>query len=530
MANYLLKNGMIIDGSGREGYQADVLIEDGRIAQIGEIRPGNETVIYDCTGLYVTPGFIDCHSHSDMVVLEEFSAFNVLEQGITTEITGHCGTSILPFLDGDAWCGDVQMPPEHKSNILRKGAGAKAVMKEIEAIELPTNIALFIGHGNVRIKVMGYAPEDPSPEQLEQMKSLIRDGMDQGAFGLSAGLFYPPGSNANEEELISLCKVVSEYKGYYTTHIRNESRLVTKSVLEALKTGKNADVPVVISHHKVEGKENKGKSAETLRLIDIAVAGGQIVGMDQYPYDGSSTGLVSALPPGYATNGMSGVLKHLQNAETRREIAQELKTDSDAFENLIHGCGSFDAILVQCGFTRQYNGMSLQQVADDMKKDPYDAMFDLILENQGEVGAIFIDVNDWDIENIMKHPLTMAGVDGAQMKLRGEMAHPRCIGTFPKIIGMYCRDKKLMPLESCIRKLTGLPAEFYGLDNKGLIREGRDADLVVFDYHSIAGNADYSHSTAANTGIRYVFVNGEPAVKDGTITGIKNGRLLRRGG
>lgn len=525
MSKYLLKNGTIFDGSGSKKFRADVLIQDGLIAKIGTVSDEDSDEIFDCEGLCIAPGFIDCHSHSDQVVLMEYSAFNVLEQGITTEVTGNCGISLLPYIDDAAFSGESL--PKYKDTIHAQKSCAESVMRALETAPMPTNMAIFIGHGNLRFQVMGYSSQRPTENQLDEMRALLRDGMSQGAYGLSSGLIYPPGCYAQEEELTALCQTVAEFGGYYTSHIRSEGKRMVEGVEEAIRIGEASGVPVEISHHKVMGNYT-GKSVVSIKLIEETNAKGQRVGLDQYPFNGGATDLISALPPKYSAKGPAGVFEALADADIRRQITAELKQESDEFENLIYACGSFDNVLISASHTKRYDGMSLRQAADMMGKEPYDAMYDLLLENRGEVSAIFIHISEWDLENIMRYPGTMGGVDGVQMALRGESAHPRLFATFPKIIGTYCREKKLMTLESCIHRLTGLPAEFFGIKHKGLLREGMDADIVVFDYSTLAGNADYAHPAAANTGLLHVFVNGEPAVRDGIVTGIKNGRLLRK--
>ncbi len=529
MSKYILKNGTIVDGTGMAKYQADLLIEGNIITKIGEVRDAvsleEGVVIFDCSGLTISPGFIDCHSHSDAEILQEFSAFNLLEQGITTEIAGHCGVFPAPF-KGSTMRNLEMMLPKHKENILKNGGNYEAFFKEIESIDVPLNFATYIGHGTIRESVMGFSDAIPTEEELQEMKELVREGMKAGALGLSTGLVYPTGCYSKEEEIIELCKVVGEFGGYYSTHMRSESSKVVESVEETIRIAEAAGIPAVISHHKIGGKSNAGKSIETLKLIDEANNRGLTIRLDQYPYDGGATALISSIPPKYATNGPEGLLEHLRNPETRAKIKEEVSKESTEYENLIYGSG-FDGIIVVLPMTPQYNGMSVLDIANQLGKDPCETLFDLLLENEGGGLAIYIMISDWDLENIIKHPLTMGGVDGNIMNQRGELTHPRIVATFPKIIGKYCRDKGFMTLEECIRKQTGLPAEFYNLNNKGILKEGNDADMVVFDFKTIAGNANYANSTAANTGIVYVFVNGKLSVKNGTITGIKNGKIIR---
>jgi N-acyl-D-amino-acid deacylase len=530
MIKYLLKSGIIIDGTGAPQYLGDILINGGKISEIGDNLVDPEAIVIDCNGLCISPGFIDCHSHSDMTVLFQFNAFNILEQGITTEVSGHCGISIAPIIEEDVYDLENVEALKHWLSIKEKGNSISTVFDEINAMELPTNMAFFLGHGAIRRSVMNYSSEKPTYEQLEKMKMLVREGMSWGAIGLSSGLIYPPGSFSDEQEMIELCHVVSEYKGIYASHMRSESDGLLQSMEETIRVGDAACVPILISHHKVAGKHNRGKSVKSLALIDEGRSNGLHIGLDQYPYNGGATALIRSIPPHYSTAGKKGILEHLRNAQTRKKIEMELSQASDQFENLIYLSGGLSDIIVSCEKTKLYNFMTIGEISKIQKKNEFDTMFDLLLENEGDVEAIYPLICDWDIDNIMKHPLVMGGVDGAHMNQRGEKTHPRQMGTFPKIIGTYCRDKKLFTIEECIRKLTGLPAEFFGFTQKGLVRVDMDADLVVFDFSTIEGCADYISSNAPNCGIRYVFVNGSLAVKNGTITGVKNGQVIRKHG
>ena len=527
MYDFLIIGGTVVDGTGAERITADVGIKDGKIAAIGTLKGEAAKETIDATGKIVAPGFIDYHSHSDLTILMRFGAQNMLEQGITTEVAGHCGHSISPLIPPDFAAIQSKIAPDAQERLDKTDGSTKAVMAEIERQLLPTNFAYYLGHGAIRGKVMGYEDRKPTADEMAKMKEYICEGMEAGAMGFSTGLIYPPGSYSDTEELIELCKVVAEYGGHYTTHMRSEGNKVVQSVEEALRIGKECNVPVIISHKKIFGKHNEKKSEQTLALAEQARKTGQKVYFDQYPYDGGATSLFSGLPPSYASQGIDRLAENLKDKKVRAELAELLSKDSNDFENLIFLSTPDGVIVSGIEAEPELNGMTLAEIARQKNNDVYETLFDLLIENR-ELMAIFRMINPWDIDNIMKSPYTMGGTDAAQYP-REEMkkTHPRFIGTFPKIIGQYCREKGLFSLEECIRKLTLLPAQVAGFTQKGQLAQGKDADIVVFDYDKIDGKSTYGN-IVPNDGIDYVFVNGVLAVKDGVCTGNNGGTLLRR--
>lgn len=528
MYDLLLKNGSVVDGSGQKAFMADVAVKDGKIVKVAPQIEGEAVEVIDARGLTVSPGFIDWHSHSDLSVLMGWDAPNILLQGVTFEIAGHCGVSVTPLPRGGEK-GDFGSTPERAESIQGKGGTFKAFAEELDAMALPTNFATFIGHGNLRANAMGYDNRVPTGAEMEAMKAALREAMDNGAMGFSTGLIYPPGSYSKPAELEELAMVLGDYDGaMYTSHMRSEGDRVVESVKETLEVGRKAGVPVVISHHKVAGRHNKGKSVETLRLMHEARESGQTVYLDQYPYDGGGTSLMAALPPKYASQGPQALLEKLKDPAIRAEITELLKKPGEDFENLIYG-STMDGVILFTDVKPEVNGVYLSEYARQQGKDPYEAMYDLMLEVNGQIGAIYRMISVWDMENILKDKWTMAGIDGAQEN-KVENGHPRGNATYPKLIGTMCRDKGMYALEECIHRFTGLAAMASGFEEKGLIREGCDADIVVFDFNTISGKADYGTADAPNEGIEYVFVNGVKAAEKGQITGEKGGKFLRRPG
>ncbi len=531
MFELLIKNGTVVDGTGAPRFKADVAISGGKIAKVASsINADEAEKVVDAAGLIVAPGFIDWHSHSDISVLMNYDAGNILEQGITLEIAGHCGVSVTPVAEGKVANIGIGAKEGSIERIRDAGGGFDAFVTEMKSLELPTNIACFVGHGNIRAKVMGYDDRDPSENELDAMRKLMRAEMDAGALGMSSGLIYPPGSYSKPRELIELAKVTAEYPGaIYASHMRNEGDRVVESVIETITLGEQAGIPVVISHHKIAGQHNKGKSVETLRLIGEANARGQKVYLDAYPYDGGSTSLMSSLPPKYATDGQAALVEKLKDPTVRAEITELLKKPGEDFENLIYGSG-LDRVIVSSKNKPEINGKTLLELANEAGRDPYENMYDLMIETGGQIGAIYRMICEWDMENILKYPETMAGIDGSQSEKRSPFGHPRGGATFTRLLGTFCREKGFYTLENCIHRFTGKAAAAVGFPNKGLIAEGIDADIVVFNADTVAGPAKYGQADLPNEGIEYVFVNGVKAVEQGVITRAKGGKVLLRGG
>lgn len=530
MYDLILKGGTVVDGTGNPRFTADVAVKDGVIVKVGDVT-GEASEIIDATGLIVSSGFIDWHSHSDLAVLADLDAFNIIEQGITTEISGHCGVSVAPYSDVPGNAVNAFTKPEQAERMAQQGGSFRSFLDELKRQELPTNMAFFIGHGNLRAAVMGFAGRKPTPEEYDKMKALLRECMEEGAMGMSTGLIYPPGSYSTTEELIELAKVTGEYEGaIYATHMRSEGNGSIASVHEALTIGEQAGVAVDISHHKIGGRHNKGLSRETLRLIAEANQQGRKVGLDQYPYDGGATALISSLPPKYAVDGLEAVREKLRDPAVRAEVREALSHDSNEFENLIYGSTVEGVLVAPVPGHPELNGKSVAEIAKVLGKDPYDTIMDLIIEGGQEVGAVYRMISEWDIDNIMRFPLTMIGIDGAHATEKNALDHPRTLATYPKLLGEFCRDKGVLTLEQMIRRMTGLAADFANFPRKGYVREGMDADLVVFDFATINGKAGYGSADVDNEGIHYVFVNGVKALENGKRLPTRSGKVLLRNG
>lgn len=528
MFDILIMNGTIVDGTGNKRFKGSIGIKDGKIEFAGSGCKKEAKEIIEAEGLVVTPGFIDFHSHSDFVILAESRAMNTLKQGITTEITGHCGVSAVPLTEEMLGSLKEMASGEEYEELSKMPGSSKDVLEYINKRPLGTNVAFLCGHGTIRSIVMGYENRKPTEAELDEMKALVGQAMKAGALGMSTGLIYPPGVYADEEEIVELCKVVAEYGGIYASHMRSESKNVVESVKETIRVAEITGIPVVISHHKIAGKDNWGKSKETLKSVEEANARGLKVRLDQYPYQAGATDLINALPPKFAVDGKEKLLEKLKDKNIRNEM-KELLSDKEAdFENLIYGAGLDGVLIGDVAGAPELCGKTVAKIAEELNKDPYDVIFDLLLESKGSVGAAYFLMGEEDIERIMAYKYTMGGTDSCYVNESMPAGHPRFTGTFTRILSEYIRDRGIVGLEEGIRKMTSMAADMAGFKYKGVIKEGYDADIVIFDYDNLKVNSDFINPDAPNEGVKYVIVNGEIAVKDDAVTGALAGRVLLR--
>lgn len=530
MLDYLIKNAFILDGTGARAYTGCLGVQDGRIRLCSGSAEARQTI--EAGGLYVSPGFIDAHSHGDQVIGQYPMMLSKVSQGITTQIAGQCGGSIFPvsperlaLLKGFVSIGTYEFPEE-----LAEWTSFQKFAAYAEKTPMIVNMKTFTGHSSVRIAVMGFDERAPGADEMERMKALVRESMEHGSMGLSTGLIYPPGSYSRTEELIELAKVIQPYGGIYASHIRGESDHVEDAVREALEIGRQAGVPVEISHHKICGRQNFGKSAKTLALIHEAIEQGVRVTIDQYPYTANSTHMNIVIPPDYFDKGgVEGMLEFLRDPKARSEIRRRMQFDG-SYDNFYLNAGGFDGILISgCAKTPEADGLTVSQYAAQTGRDPFDAFFDLLLANDGKVNGVFFCIDEEDNCRIIRDPNTCIGTDGTCRTLE-EQTHPRTFGAFPRAIRRYVKELGLLTLEEMVHKITGFAAARCGLYDRGVIAEGMAADLVVFDYAALRDAATYTDSLALSEGIRYVFVNGQLAYQDGAATEARAGKFLRHHG
>lgn len=527
----LIKDARIIDGTGNPFYKADIGIRKGRIVRISRnIQRGDAQRVIDANGLVASPGFFDAHSHDDAYLLLNPSCPEKVLQGVTTEVIGNCGLSLAPI------------SPEHLEHFRQAFASLSGgslpkdmwgissfddFLANLEELNLGINVVPLLGHGAIRVATMGLEDRAPTAAEMIEMNRLTEEAMKAGAFGLSTALILVPASFAKTEEMIQLAHVVGKYKGVYVTHIRSESDRVIEALEEALRIGRECKVPVHISHHKVAGKDNWGKSIATMSMLAEARDTGLEVTCDQYPYSAGSLYLAAALPPSVQHGGPEIYAKRLRDPEVRKSAIREIEGSTGGnWENLIKNCG-FEGIIITASQSHSnYIGKSLAQIAVEENRNPYDVFFDLIVEEKAATIVILKMMDERDVKRIMENRLTMIGSDGLPGFGRSSF-HPRMTGTFPRVLGRYVREQRLISLEEAIRKMTSFPAQTFGISNKGLLKEGFDADVVVFDPQTIVDTATYDNPTKVPEGISWVLLNGEVAAENGKVTGVTSGQVLR---
>jgi len=529
----VIKNGRIIDGSGNSWVSGDVAITGDRIAKIGRLDSSTAKRVIDAHDLVVSPGFIDMLGQSEISLLIDNRSLSKLSQGITTEITGE-GGSIAPQ---DALTLSQLQPELDRYHLKIDWTTLDGYFARLEKSGTPLNIGTYVGAAQVREAVLGDVDRVPTPEELEKMKSLVAEAMQQGAFGVSTALIYPPGHYAKIEELVELAKVAGQYGGLYATHMRSEGQSEAAAVDEALRIGRESHLPVEIFHLKVIGKPRWGSMPKIVGMIQAARDAGQDVSADMYPYVAGGTALASSLPPWVADGGTEKLLERLKDPAIRARIKQEMAKEHPNWENLYLGSGGAAGVLVS-GIVnpdlKKYDGQTLAQIATAQSKDPLDALMDLVLADKAQTGALYFIASEDDLRYGLKQPWTSIGLDGSELSLDGPLfephSHPRAFGSMPRFIGHYVRDEHLLPLEQAIRKVTSLPAQRERLRDRGLLKEGFFADITILDPNTIIDKATYQNPAQISAGVKYVFVNGQLEYEDGRLTGSKAGRVLRGSG
>jgi N-acyl-D-amino-acid deacylase len=531
-SDLLFAGANVVDGTGAAGFRADVSVVDGHIDQVGQLGHVSATTVIDARDLVLSPGFIDLHTHSDFTLTRFPRALPMTAQGVTTQLTGNCGFSPFPVLPAR-----MELLREY-SGFLDAGLPwgswntAAEFLTLLDKLPLSGNVACQVGHGSVRMAVMGFDTAEPTPGQLAEMAGHVADAMAAGAYGISSGLTYAPASAATTAELIAVAAAAAEAGGFYSTHIRSEATTLVEAVAEALEVGRRAGLPVQLSHHKVMGRANWPKVGDTLEMVDKASSGGMDVLMDQYPYTAGSTGLAVVLPRWALVGGVAKMRERLADPVQREKIREQIAAQRP--EELKAGLRVFepDTVViaeVPDGPLTEHIGRTLTEVAEARGQNPVDAALDLLAEAGGEILTIVHGQSEDNLRRIMRHPLTAIGSDGWTLSPEaGGRPHPRSYGTYARVLGQYVREEKVLSLEEAVRKMTSLPAGRLGLTDRGVITEGAVADLVLFDPNSITDNATFEHPHRFCGGVRMVVVNGVVVVDGGKDTGAAAGRVLRR--
>lgn len=529
MLNYdlIIRDGRVVDGTRNPWFLADLGIKKGKIIKIGKIVEKTSALTIDATGLIVAPGFIDIHSHDDMAFFLDPLNKQKLQQGVTTVITGNCGLGFAPINKEYFHLLEKYTEMLSKNSDIIKWNTFAEFLNKLDQIELGMNVASLVGHGTLRIAVMGMENREPTVEELEKMKKLLAQSMEGGAIGMSTGLIYPPGVYSKTKELVELCKVVAEYSGVYVSHIRGEGDNVLLAIEEALEIGREANVPVEISHHKVSGKSNWGSSVKTLARIKKARADGIDVTTDAYPYTAGSTMLTALFPPWVYAGGEEKFIERVKDQKTRVAIKRDIEEKTDWFNVIKITEGWKDILIASSSHHPEYDGKNLLDISRELNRDPYETLFDLAAEDGSKCMIVIFMMSDEDVERIICDPMVAIITDAVPDTGVGK-PHPRGFGTFPRVLGRYVREKNLISLEEAIRKMTSLPAQRFNLKSKGLLKEGFDADITIFDPKNVIDNATYQNPRAKPDGIDYVIVNGSLVLKKNEYTKERPGKVIRR--
>jgi len=525
----VIRGGRIVDGTGNPWFRGDVAVRGDRIVAIGKIPIGAGTADIDAAGLVVAPGFIDIHSHSDLVILEDGRAESKVRQGVTTDVLGE-GSSSGPYY------GTTTSPRVVINSRDCRWTRLSEYFDLVDEAGVSINVASYVGIGNIWQSVMGTSFERPGNEQLDQMRAYVEEAMQDGALGLSSQVMMPPGSLANTSELVSLCEVVAKHGGIYSTHIRNEGLGVFEAVREAIEIGERANVPVDIIHLKIADQQYWGRMAEVIGLIEGARKRGVNVQANVYPYTRGNNDLVSIIPPWAHEGGTQELIARLQNPEQRTRIRKDILEGLPGWYNHYTAVGGdWSRMLISAN--NSYKGLTMDRVlalraGDNLPKDSLDELFDILIEQNGSVSTVYAHHTEEDMTLAMSLPWCSIGSDGSALAVDGVLRrgnpHPRNFGTFPRVLGVYCREAGLLRLEDAVRKMTSLNAAKARLADRGLLLTGKFADITIFSADRVIDNSTYTDPFQYCEGIEYVVVNGQIVLQKGERTKARPGRSIRR--
>ena len=525
MYDLIIKEGLIVDGTNCPGEKGDVGILKGRIAFIGELPRDQGGEIISAEGKVVAPGFIDIHSHSDFNLLADPQAESKVCQGVTTELIGQCGVSAAP-LEG-------AVRERKKAELTDLGINLtwttlNEYFLRLEEAPPIVNIAALVGHGNLRGTVVGYENRPASKTELKKMATLLSQSLSEGAFGLSTGLIYPPGVYSKNEELLALTKVVAESGGLYATHLRSEGEALVEAIQEALHLAEETGVSIQISHLKTYGVKNWDKLPKVFQLIEDSQKKGLSIHADRYPYTASSTDLDMLLLSWAWEGGNQKELDRLSDPDTKKKMTEEIlsqNSDPEFWEKVMISS-------VKKEKNRWLEGKTLAEISSYKKAAPWEMLYDILCEDELGISAIFFFMNEDNLKQILLKDYVMIGTDSSARSVTGILRrgkpHPRGFGTYPRILRRYTGQGKILSLETAIHKMTGLPAKKLGFQDRGIIRPGCYADLVIFDPHTVCDCSDYENPFRYPVGIEHVFINGEEVISQGIVTGRRPGKILKK--
>lgn len=519
----LIKRGMVYDGTGAPGGCADVAITEDKILAVGELDDWEAGHVIDAEGFCVAPAFIDLHTHSDFSSLHHPDQTSVLYQGIGTQIVGNCGIGVGQMHDSPVFALENRWLAPHGVKV--DWTNLSEHLKRIEENGISTNYLPLCAHGTLRKSVMGFDEREPTATEMETMKKSVAETMEMGAWGFTTGLEYTPGSYAKTDEIIELAKVAAKYGGFYATHLRNEGDTLVENVQEALQIAEEAGMPLQLSHHKAEGRKNWGKVHTTLRMVSEAVQNGMDVMLDVYPYTAYQTSMAVAFLPPWALSGSpKEILERFQNLETRAKIIEEMRAKEYDWQ-----WASIGSVPKH----RHLQGKSVAEAAQAAGLSPEEMVLELLNDEGGFVSVANFAVSEEDLKTVLQYPLTMIGSDGIGYRPDGKMGeerpHPRSYGAFPRVLARYTREQGVLSLEEAIFKMTGMPAARLGITDRGILKPGAYADVVIFDFGRIQDRATFENPHRFAEGIVHLIINGRWTLKEGVLTGSRAGRVLRKG-
>jgi N-acyl-D-amino-acid deacylase len=526
MLDLLIKGGTVVDGTGAPGRRADVAIAGDRIEAVDVLPDAGAARVIDATGHVVAPGFVDMHSHADFVLPGLPTADSKVHQGFTLEVVGNCGASPAPLTAARRQdvidTSGLTVPP-----LRWDWTSFRSYLDGLTRQGLSINVAPLVGHGTVRLLVMGPGDARPTADQLRAMETEVRRAMDEGAFGLSTGLIYAPGVFADTDEIVGLARAAGEARGFYASHIRGEGETLLPAIAEAILVGRRAAIPVEISHLKATGRENWPKMAQAIELIEAARADGLDVTADMYPYPAGSTGLTALLPPWAHAGGREPLLARLSDPTDRARLLAALNGPG-----LARNAGWDGIVISGCPARTEYEGQTVARIAAGLGRPPGEAVLEILRQARADADMILFSMSEENVALGLRRPWVMIGSDGEGRAAHGPYGagkpHPRNYGTCPRVLGHYVRDQGLLPLPEAIRKMTSLPAAKLGLRDRGRLERGAVADVVVFDPATVADTATFAEPHRYPRGIPWVLVNGEPVIAAGQHSGSRPGRVLAR--
>lgn len=539
MFDVVILNGLIVDGTGREGYTADIGIVGDQIVEIGNLKEAQSNEIVDATGKIVSPGFIDMHTHSDLSFMYDAKASAKLRSGVTTECTGNCGIGVAPVVSdkkqllidylGTRLIGsipvNIELPWESFAEYLEYFAEKPPVI----------NMAPLLAQGVVRIGVKGFEMGAPTPTELSKMQGMTDKAMAEGALGLSTGLVYLPGEYSDKIEIAELCKAIAPHNGFYATHMRTESDGILDAIDEALWIGEHGGVPVHISHLKLLSQNMLGKTDLVLNKLEAAEKRGIEVSYDLYPYTAGLTGLSACLPPWIFEGGVSKMLERLHDKEIRSRLKREIEEGLPNWQNFVKSAGGWSKFYVSAvknEENKHLEGKYITEIAEMQGKDPHDAAFDLLIAENGRVQMNYFAMSEDDVITFIRQPKAMIGSDSMSLSTEGVLAfgkpHPRAFGTPTRFLNRYVNELKILTFEEAVRKMTSMPAQRLGLKKRGILDKGYYADIVVFDPNEVKDLATYADPQQYSAGIDYVLVNGVIALAKGRVSDNLAGRMVGR--